>query len=261
MTAVNTELFDRNPIKTREDFKQYCLRKLGNGIITLNLTNEQIDDCINDAVKWCQEFLDEGNFLEFYVHKINQDDLNRHYFQLTDDVLAVHDFIYETNYIGSTLNNIFQLSTIALVNNLTVPSSGLSDWYFMKMNLETLNALMRGACPWRFDYNNARLYVDQDWATYFPLNHYVVAQLWTATNPSTNVKMWNNNYMKKYAIALLQEQWGNNLIKYEGIKLPGGINLNANKIIENAQSQLTKLQEEVIQYSSNPLPRWVSVMG
>ena len=258
---ANETPFNRNPISNKEQFKQYCLRKLGDGILTINVTDEQVEDCINDSVKWAQEFLDEGNFIEYFAHKITQEDLNNKYFTLTNEVLQVQDIIFETSYVGSTLNNIFQLSTIALVNNLRTPSSGLSDWYMLKFNLAQLNAIMKATHPFRYNYNSSKLYIDIDWNMYMKKDHYFIIKAWIATDPNNNISLWNNNFLKKYCTALIQKQWGNNLSKYNDIALPGGTKLNGKQILDEAKEELDNLNKEIINYQSNPCGFWCSVLG
>lgn len=252
--------FDRNPITDKEQFKNYCLRKLGHGIITINVSDEQVEDCINDAVKWAQEFLDEGNFIEYFAHKITDEDLNNKYFTLSNDVLQVNDVIFETSHVGSTINNIFQMSTIALVNTLSTPTSGLSDWYMLKFNLSQLNAIMKPSKPYRYNYSAGKLYVDIDWDLYMKKDKHIIIKAWVATDPTQNISLWNNNFLKKYCTALIQKQWGNNLSKYSGISLPGGTTLNGKELLDEANEELKKLEEEVVQYQSHPTAFWSSVL-
>lgn len=252
--------FNRNPIRSKDDFKNYCLRQLGDGVITINVSEEQLDDCINDAVKWGQEFLDEGNFLSIISHEITQEDIDNGYFQLPDNVLGVKDIFHQSDS-SNQMFTVSYMTKVGLIDALARPLGGLTDYYMMRMNLSQLDMLINPNKPFRFDYNAGRLYLDINWANTIVEKNYIVFKAYIAVDPIENPKLWNNNYLKKYCTALIQKKWGQNLSKYSGISLPGNTSVNGEKILSDANEELDRLQKEVEQYSSNPSPFWVSVLG
>lgn len=252
--------FNRNPIKSKDDFKNYCLRQLGDGVITVNVSEEQLDDCINDAVKWAQEFLDEGNFLSIVSHEITREDIDNGYFQLPDNVLGVKDIFHQSDS-SNQMFTVSYMTKVGLIDALARPLGGLTDYYMMRMNLSQLDMLINPNKPFRFDYNTGRLYLDINWANTIVEKSYIVFKAYIAIDPVENPKLWNNNYLKKYCTALIQKKWGQNLSKYSGISLPGNTSVNGEKILSDANEELDRLQKEVEQYSSNPSPFWVSVLG
>lgn len=252
--------FNRNPISNREDFKFYCLRQLGDGVITVNVSDEQLNDCINDSVKWAQEFLDEGNFLSIVSHKITKEDIENRYFQLPDNVLGVKDIFYQ-NGSSNQMFTVSYMTKVGLIDALAKPANGLSNYYMMRMNLSQLDMLINPSKPFRFDYNAGRLYLDINWDNILVEETYIVFKAYIAVDPEEDVKLWNNNYLKKYCTALIQKKWGQNLSKYSGIALPGNTTVNGEKMLSEANDELDRLQKEVEQYSSNPSPFWVSVLG
>lgn len=255
------EKYTRNYINNYKEFKAYCLRKLGDGVVQVNLSDQQVNDSIFDAIHYCQEFVNECNFVEYYMHKVTEDDFNKRYLQLDENVLEVRDLLFETFFIGSSLYNVFQLSSIAMVNNLNTPTNYLSDWYMMNLNLSTLNSLMKPEYPFRYDYNTQRLYIDVFWPDYLPVDSYIGCKLWTAIDPNENSAMWNNEYLKRYAVALLKKQWGQNLMKYNGISMPGNTQLNAENILNEAKEELKEVKEELQNFQINPMPVRVSMIG
>lgn len=256
----NITPFDRNPLKNKDDFKAYCLRQLGDGVINIEVSDEQVEDCINDAIKWCQEFLDEGNFLSIIAHQITEEDIKNQYFQLDESILSVKDVLYQ---IGSA-NQMFTVSymtKIGLIDALAHPLNGLSNYYAMRFNLSQLNMLINPAKPFRYDYNTSKLYMDINWSNVLVGEEYLVFLAYVAVDPNEDIKLWNNNYLKKYCTALIQKKWGQNISKYQGISLPGNTTVNGEKILNEANEELDRLQKEVEQYASNPSPMWVSVLG
>ena len=252
---------ERDRLKNLKDFKTYCLRKLGDGVIQVNISDDQVEDCIYDAIHYCQEFVNECNFQDYYLHKITQEDVDNRYLQLNDNVLEVKDLLFESFFLGSSIYNVFQMTTIAMVNNLNSPTPYMSDWYAMNLNLATLNSLMRPDYPFRYEYNSRRLYIDLFWPDYLPVNSYVAVKMWTAIDPENNISMWNNEYLKRYTIALLKVQWGQNLIKYNGISMPGNTQLNANQILSEGKEELKQVKEDLENFQINPMPIRVSMIG
>lgn len=252
--------FDRNPLKNRNDFKSYCLRQLGDGVITINVSDEQLEDCINDSVKWAQEFLDEGNFLTIIAHKITQEDLDNNYFQLNESILGVKDVLYE-NGSSSQMFTVSYMTKVGMIDAISHPLGGLSNYYFMKFNLSQLDMLINPEKPFRYDYNTNRLYVDINWSGVYNEETYIVFVAYVAVDPDVDTNLWNNNFLKKYCTARIQRQWGLNLSKYSGISLPGNTTVNGEKILSEANEELERLQKEVEQYASNPSPMWVSTLG
>jgi len=57
--------------------------------------------------------------------------------------------------------------------------------------------------------------------------------------------VWNDRFLKKYTTALIKLQWGNNLSKFAGIQMPGGVTLDGVRIMTEAREELEKLEEEM----------------
>lgn len=253
-------MFKRNPIKSRDEFKAYCLRQLGDGVINIEVDDLQVEDCINDAIKWAQEFLDEGNFLTVISHLITQDDINNGYFQLDESILGVKDVLYQ-NGSSNQMFTVSYMTRVGLIDAISHPLNGLSNYYMLNFNLSQLDMLINPTKPFRYNYNNNRLYLDINWNNVLVDSEYLVFTAYVAVDPDEDNKLWNNNFLKKYCTALIKKIWGQNISKYQGISLPGNTTVNGEKILSEANDELEKLQKEVEQYASNPSPYWVSVLG
>ena len=253
-------MFERNPIKSRDEFKAYCLRQLGDSVINIEVNDLQVEDCINDAVKWAQEFLDEGNFLTAISHLITQEDIDNGYFQLDDSILGIKDVLYQ-NGSSNQMFTVTYMTRVGLIDAISQPLNGLSNYYMLKFNLSQLDMLINPTKPFRYNYNNNRLYLDINWNNVLVDSEYLVFTAYVAIDPDEDNKLWNNNFLKKYCTALIKKIWGQNISKYQGISLPGNTTVNGDKILLEANDELEKLQKEVEQYASNPSPYWVSILG
>ena len=243
-----------NNIKTREEFKAYCLRSLGDGVIEVNVSDAQVEDRIDEAIQFCQEFLYEGSTMTYYKYALTDTDFTNRYITLPDDIISVTDVLYNTSYIGNVLNNVFKLSTISMINNINTPTTTISNFYFSKLNLATLNAILNAFSPTRFSYSTGKLFIDLDWSTTFTNTDTknILIKCYVSIDPETNTRFWDNIFLKRYTIALIQKQWGKNLSKYNGITLPGGTQLDSKNIIDEANKELDSLKEEIMNFEANP---------
>ena len=255
--------FTRIKITKFDELKAYCLKQLGDGVIQVNVSDEQVNQAINDAIQWFQEFCDEGHELIYLVHPIVDEDLNHNYFDLPDDIIGIREVFYQGRYMNTTfLSDSFMINTSILYQYLYAPNSNLSDWYFTKLQLSEMKALMEAWNPIRFNYTTGRLYIDDPYITKINTpGKCIVINCFRALNPDEYPRLYNNMYLKRYATALVQKIYATNISKYSGIKLPGGTELDGATIYQRAMDEIDKLKEEVTQYSSFPAPMRVSVIG
>lgn len=255
--------FKRNYIESFDGLREYCLQQLGDGVIEVNISQEQVNQAINDAIQWFQEFCDEGHEHSYLVHKIVQEDIDKGYFDLPEDVIGVRSVLYQGQFTNTSfLSDNFMINTSILYQYLYAPNANLSDWYFTKMQLSEMKALLEAWNPIRFNYSTGRLYIDDLFARRMNVvDKCIVIDCHIAINPDKNTRLYNNMFLKRYATALVQKIYATNISKYSGIKLPGGTELDGERIYQRAVDEIEKLKEEVNQYSSFPSPMRVSVMG
>lgn len=255
--------FRRNYIESFDGLREYCLQQLGDGVIQVNVSQEQVNQAINDAIQWFQEFCDEGHEHTYMVHKIVGDDLEKGYIDLPEDVLGVRSVLYQGQFTNTSfLSDNFMINTSILYQYLYAPNANLSDWYFTKLQLSEMKALLEAWNPIRFNYSTGRLYIDDLNAKKMnALDKCIVVECHMAINPDEHTRLYNNMFLKRYATALIQKIYATNISKYAGIKLPGGTELDGATLYQRAMEEIEKLKEEVNQYSSFPAPMRVSVMG
>lgn len=255
--------FKRNSLQTFDDLRDYCLQQLGDGVIDVNISKEQTIQAITDAIQWFQEFCDEGHEHTYLVHQVKQEDIDKGYFDLPEDVIGVRSVLYQGQFTNTSfLSDNFMINTSILYQYLYAPNANLSDWYFTKMQLSEMKALLEAWNPIRFNYSTGRLFIDDLFARRMNVvDKFIVIECHIAINPDKNPRLYNNMFLKRYATALVQKIYATNISKYAGIKLPGGTELDGATMYQRAMDEIEKLKEEVTQYSSFPAPMKVSVMG
>jgi hypothetical protein len=243
-------------ISNREDFKQYCLRRLGFPVIELNLDDDQIEDRIDDALQYWQDYHFDGTQKVYYIKAIDQNDINNKYLDLTEakdssnnalDIIGVTRIFPVQDSQASINISMFDLRYQLRLNELyDFTSASYINYTLTMQHLRSLELLFSGEVPIRFQRHMQRLYIDWAWGkSEAPAGTVVIAEAYANIDPSIYQKVWNDRWLKEYATALIKRTWGNNLKKFSGIQLPGGVTLNGDKIYEEAVGEIEKLETEM----------------
>ena len=263
---------------TREGFKDYCLRQLGAPVLEINVDDDQIDYLVDDALQFWQERHFDGTESQYLKYKITQDDIDRgkarvgnqgagittttdsatitgssvgfnfeensNFLKIPDDVIGVNKvFRFDSSSISSGM---FSVKYQLFLNDIYwLGASELLSYSMVKSHLETIDRLLTTDKQIRFNKTQGKLYIDIEWNN-ATVDDYIIIDCYRALDPSTNQLVWNNYFLKRYATALIKRQWGQNLIKFQGVKLPGGIELNGRPIYDDAERELTELRQAMI---------------
>jgi hypothetical protein len=123
-------------------------------------------------------------------------------------------------------------------------STELLNYTMTKRYLEDIDFILHPDKQIRFNRRQNRLYLDTDYSS-IKVDDYIIIQCYRVLNPNEFTKVYNDPFLKKYFTALMKRQWGQNLIKFRGVKLPGGVELNGREIYEDAIGELEKLEERM----------------
>ena len=259
---------------SRTDLVNYCKRQLGAPVLEINVADEQIDDLVDDALQYFHERHFDGVVQTYLKYKITQDDIDRGRGRAgsnpigivtttgTSTVGVAATFSYEenSNYIQVPpavigINKIFRFDTSTISNGMfgLKYQLFLNDMYFFnsmemlgyamtKTYLSDIDFLLNTEKQIRFNQRQDRLYLDVDWGTVVK-DEYIVIDCWRLLNPNDFTRVYNDSFLKRYLTALIKRQWGQNLIKFQGVKLPGGIELNGRQIYDDAERELDKIKE------------------
>ena len=272
---------------TRLEFKNYCLRQLGAPVLEINVDDDQVDDLIDDALQLFNERHFDGVERMYLKYKVTQDDIDRgkanpttgvgivtttanstnvsgvgtmsfnwyensNFLQVPESVIGVEKiFKFDTSSISGGM---FSIKYQLMLNDLYFFNSiELLQYSMVKTYLEDIDFLLTTDKQIRFNQRQDRLYLDIDWGseeagTYFVLDCYRLL------NPNEFTGVWNDSFLKRYATALIKRQWGQNLIKFKGVKLPGGIEFNGREIYDDGQREMDYIREKMSsEYELPPL--------
>ena len=261
---------------SRSEFKNYCLRQLGAPVLEINVADEQIDDIIDDSLQYFHERHFDGVMRTYLKYQVTQDDIDRGKGPGQSGVLGITTTTATSTIDGATMQFDWEENS----NYLQVPpsvigiekvfhfdgsqsmSSGmfsikyqlfLNDIYFwgaMEMltynmtrtYLADLEFALTTQKQFRFNQRMDRLYLDISWGE-LTAGDYLVIDCFRTLDPNDYTRVWNDSFLKKYTTALLKKQWGQNLIKFQGVKLPGGVELNGREIYEDGVKELEIIRE------------------
>jgi len=233
---------------SRADFKEYCLRKLGKPVIEINVDDTQVDDRIDEALRFWWDYHFDGVQKIFYKYKIMQADIDNKYITLPDNIIGAVSLFP----VGQALNtnNLFNIRYQIALNDLyTLTSVSMVPYYMALTHVQFLEQMLVGQQPIRYNRHVNRFYVDMDW-NIMSIGDYLIVEAYEVVNPDIYTKAWSDRWLARYAEALIKQQWGQNLKKFSGMKLPGGLSFNGQKIFDEATDERDKLEKEMsVSYS------------
>jgi len=175
-------------------------------------------------------------------------DVDNHYITLSDSIIGVTGiFDIQDTGGGQTTSDLFSFRYQFHLNEMPyLTATSIINYKMSMQHLQLLNDMFVGKKPLRFNRHQNRLYLDIDWDNDdLEVDEYVVAECYRIIEPATFTDVYNDMFLKKYVTALFKRQWGANLIKYEGVQLPGGTTLNGRTMFEEAITELRETEEQV----------------
>ena len=259
---------------SRSDLINYCKRQLGAPVLEINVADEQVDDLVDDALQYFHERHFDGVVQTYLKYKITQDDIDRgrgtnsvgivtttadttivgtattfsytensNYIQVPPSVIGINKIF---RFDNSTISGgMFSLKYQLFLNDLYFFNSmEMLSYAMTKTYLSDIDFLLNTEKQIRFNQRQDRLYLDVDWGN-VQKDEYIVLDCWRLLDPNDFTRVYNDSFLKKYLTALMKRQWGQNLIKFQGVKLPGGIELNGRQIYDDAEKDLEIIREQM----------------
>ena len=257
---------------SRADLITYCKRQLGEPVLQVNIDDEQVNNVIDDTIQFFQENCYNGMERAYLFHEITADDKTRFAASVTTSS-GTTDWKETTNYIpvpdhvvgitrvfglvsNSIRSNLFGVEYQLFLNDLyAFGSLDILNYYMNKQYLETLDMVLNNGSFQQFRYTmrRDRLYMDLD-KDFLKEGSNILIECHRLIDPTDATEMYNDMFVKKYATALMKKQWGQNLIKYNNVQLPGGITLNGRELYTDALAEIEKIESEVLsKYAIPPM--------
>jgi len=256
---------------TKATFKNYCLRALGDGVIDINISDDQADDRIDEALQYFAQYHYDGIEKVYLKHLVTSAEVTRarantsttgtdtvdntitatwkegnNFIPLPSAVISVIQ-VWPLSDTGAGSSNMFDVRYQLRLNDMFDLSSTSVMHYQMTMdNLDLIEHILVGETPIRFNQHQNRLYIDADWENDFVADvDYIIAECYRKLDPSTYADIYDDIYLKRYATALIKKQWGANLSKFNGVTMLGGVTMNGETLYTQALEEQNKMEEEI----------------
>jgi hypothetical protein len=237
---------------SREDLKQYCLRNLGAPVVDINVDDEQLEDRIDEAIAYYRDYHFDGTEHVYYKHECTAQDQINGFITVPDAIIGVSGcFVLGGTY---SVNNLFNVRYQIHLNDLyDLLQSSVVPYVMAMTHVNLLEEIFVGKQPIRYNRHNNRVFIDTSWEDKIPVDSYIILDAYRVIDPDENTDMYSDRWLLRYTTQLIKRQWGENLKKFEGLQMPGGITFNGQKIWEEAQEALVKLEDEMISSYSLPV--------
>jgi len=303
---------------SRATLISYCKRELGHPVIEINVDDDQVDDRIDEALQFYQEYHHDSIEKVYLKHKVTGSTLTLSAsvagnFTVgetitggtsgaTADILTASGTKITYAYLGD-INTPFAASetitggtssataTISSISKgdvelgyVTIPDlvtnvvnvfpindtdtstinmfdvkyqmhlndmfslgymGSLLEYEMTKQWLSLLDMIISTSDK-HYDFSRHRntLRIDMDWSQEVDVDSYLIFECYRILDPDTYTDIYNDYFLKKYSTALIKRQWGTNLIKFEGMTMPGGVTFNGRQFYDDAVADLERLTEE-----------------
>jgi hypothetical protein len=233
---------------SRTELKDYALRKLGFPVVDINVDDDQLEDRIDDAIQLYQEFHYDGTEKVYLAHTVTANNIATHQVQLADSIIGVkHVLPISSAQVATTSSgnfNIFDINYQLRLNDFyNLTSTSYTYYVIARQHLELLNMIITGELPYEFNKRTHTLDIHMNWSGRVSPNDLLMFEATRIVDPTIYADTYKDSWLKNYTTCLFKEQWGTNLTKYGNFTLPGGIVINGDKILLDAQNE----KEELLQ--------------
>jgi hypothetical protein len=237
---------------SREEFKAYCLRKLGSPVIEINVDDDQVEDRIDESLRYYWDYHFDGSDKIYYKHQVTEQNKTDRYIILPENIIgAVRIFPIADPMVRS--DDLFNIRYQIALNDLyTLTSVSMVPYYMVMEHLALITEMLVGQQPIRYSRHKNRVYVDMDWGM-INVGEYILIEAYEVLDPESWDQVWSDRWLQNYTTAKIKYQWGSNLTKFTGMSLPGGVQFNGEKILNDAQEEIQKFEQEMISSYSLPV--------
>lgn len=231
---------------SRQQLIDFCLRRLGEPVIEVNVDVDQIEDKVDDALQKYREYHYDGTVRIFLKHLVTSQDVTNEYITLANDILYVNRIfpVADTYAYGGNFFDIRYQMMLNSMGDFIHFAGDLAYLYQMEQYLSLVDMTLHGTPQVTFSRQQNRLYIHGDLADKdIKEGQYIIVECYQIVDPTIFTGIWNDTFVKDYTTALIKQQWGMNMSKFEGMQLTGGVTLNGRQILEDANADIERILE------------------
>jgi len=231
-------------ITNRVGLAEHALRELGAPVIEINVDEDQVEDRIDDALQYYQEYHADAVFRVYLKHQLVADDIANSYITIPDGVTSVVRLLDLKSGSSEALFNVEYQMRLSDMMSFSTSSKNLQVYDQRMSHLALMDNRLNSTELLRFNRHMNRLHVDEGFKS-LAVGDWICIEAYQIVDPSTYTDVYNDMFLKRYVTALIKKQWGQNLIKFEGVQLPGGVTINGRQIYEDAVEEIRLIEENM----------------
>ena len=233
---------------SRDTLIDYCKRQLGDPVLEINVDEDQIEDRIDEALQYYQEYHSDATIRTYLKHLVTATDVSNEYIPIASNILYISRLFPISSSFNSSFN-FFDIKYQMMLNDVADIQNFAGDLAYyeqMQQYLSILDMKLNGHPQTTFARHQDRLYIHGEFKDGdIKEGEYIVAEVYTVLDPDSHTTIYNDLWLKEYATALIKRQWGMNLLKFDGVQLPGGVLLNGRQLYDDATADIDRLRERI----------------
>jgi len=235
---------------SRATFTDYCLGKLGQGIVHIEITPAQADACIDDALTLFREYHYEATQRTYLKHQITATDLVNHWIPCDDSIMSVIRVVQANEGNLNIFDVRYQLRLQDFYNFSNV---SMQHFVITMEKLSLLDWLLNPEPTISFERLSNRIYVNADWSSRVQQGDFFIFEVYQWLDEISYPRIWTDKWLKAYATCLMRIQWGSNTKKFNGIQTLGGVVLNGQQIYDEGMEEKEKLEDILYRDYQRPI--------
>jgi hypothetical protein len=233
---------------TRDQLIDHCLRRLGAPVIEINVDIDQLEDRTDDALQMYQEYHSDAVVRTFLKHQVTSTDITNGYIDVDDSITFIKK-LFQIRSTGGSSAGMFDIKYQMSLNeiyDLNTFIGNLAYYEQVKQYLSLIDMQLTGYPQIDFNRHQNRVHIHGKFSEQNIVEgDYLVFETFKIVDPETHTDVYNDIFLKEYLTQLIKQQWGSNLIKFDGMQLPGGVQLNGRQIYDDATQELLRLDEKM----------------
>jgi len=230
---------------TREQFKDHILRKIGAPVLQINVSEEQVEDRVDEALSFWNDYHYNGSQSVYLKHQITETDKDNGYILLPENLLGISK-VFPLQTGGSAGTGFFNVQYQFVLNNISdIVGYDIQNYYMTMQHLEFMNEILVGKPLVRYNKHVNKLFIDVN-QNKLVLGDYVIVEAYDVIDTGEYPAVWSDRWLQNYATVLVREQWGSNLIKFTGVQLLGGVQFNGELIFQDARADRERMEDDAI---------------
>jgi hypothetical protein len=227
---------------TRDQHKDWCLRQLGFPVLEINVDDDQVDDAVDQALQYFQDFHFDAVERWYLKHQLTEENKTNKYIPISDNIIGVTR-IFPVGSTNASVNMFDLRYQLRLHELYDFTSTSYVNYVLTQQHIRTLDLLFSGEVPIRFNRHSNKLYIDWDWNYDLDVGEWLIIEGYIILDPADYTKVWNDRLLKKLSTSYIKKQWGTNMKKFQGMQLPGGIMMNGQQIYNEAVQEIQEIEQ------------------